>query len=299
MVAHEGNDCQEFSYQEVIAALPAYAQGQLATKERAAVDAYLNRQVDLFRRLDSVETAQSAGHKAPKPHQGSKQTRMRFREFESTTAFAQVMEGYASPQALPDNPLLMRKAPQRITDQRTGQRFIIPRRNRALAQGHGYPQPERATPWSTRLSWGLLALAAVVAMILIGLHQLRLQQQLADYQRRAALATFPTTTGWLTTAAHKTAPLGALFITERQATVVIQNLPPLPAGQRYQLWLFDDQAAPYPAASFSGKTSTEPFWVTFALPPAMHSLTQMGVTIETEEQGTHPSGPFLLTGTLP
>lgn len=303
MVAYEGNDGHELSYQDVLAVLPAYAQGQLGAKQRAAVDAYLNRHVDLFQRLDVVETAQ---HATIPPAKAShrKPPRPNFREFESTVAFAQVMEGHASTQALPDNPLLMRKAPQRITDQRTGQRFIVPRRN--LAQGGSYPHSERPTKWSNGLVWGILALAAVVAMILIGLHQVRLQQQLAAYQQAAALpplapstsALTPATTVWLTTAGPSASPQGALFIAETQATLVIQNLPALPQEQSYQLWLLDERATPYPAARFTMNIPEQSQWVTFRLPLPAERLTQMGITVEGARQNSIPSGPFLLAGAL-
>lgn len=306
MVAYEGNDSHELSYQDVLAVLPAYAQGQLGAKQRAAVDAYLNRHVDLFQRLDVVETAQHATI-PPAKALHRKHARANFREFESTVAFAQVMEGHASTQALPDNPLLMRKAPQRITDQRTGQRFIVPRR--AREQGGSYPQSARPTKWSNGLVWGTLALAAVVAMILIGLHQVRLQQQLATAEQQLAAyqqaAVSPTlapstsaltaaTTVWLTTAGPSASPLGAFFITKTQATLVIQNLPSLPQEQRYQLWLFDERATAYPAARFTVDTPEQPQWVTFRLPLSADRLTQMGITVAGASQTPSPSGPFLL-----
>ena len=79
----------------MLAALPAYAQGTLDPQQQAAVDAYLNRQVDLFRQLDTVEAGQlpAAAKSNTFPR---RQSRQAHQQSASTVAFAQVMEGYLS-----------------------------------------------------------------------------------------------------------------------------------------------------------------------------------------------------------
>ena len=190
MGAQETTHRNQLSYQDVLAALPAYAQGILDPQQHAAVDAYLNRQVDLFRQLDTAEAGQLPAAKSIPFTMG--QNSQAPKQSASTGAFAQVMEGYLSTQHLPDNPLLMRKAPQRITDQRTGQRFIVPRRNTTQSIRNGkYPHGDQPTQWTNPLLWGILALAAVAAMTLIGLYQLRLQQQLAAAESALAARQTP------------------------------------------------------------------------------------------------------------
>ena len=95
MGAQETTHRNQLSYQDVLAALPAYAQGILDPQQQAAVDAYLNRQVDLFRQLDTVEAGQLPA--AAKSNTSSRrQSRQAHQQSSSTGAFAQVMEGYLS-----------------------------------------------------------------------------------------------------------------------------------------------------------------------------------------------------------
>lgn len=141
----------------------------------------------------------------------------------------------------------MRNAPQRITDQRTGRRVIVPRRShqRQKSTTGKYPQDEQQLGWANPLLWGLCRpLAAVAAIILIGLHQLRLQQHLSEAESALAahkpppitapdqthliarLGTTPPLTAWLTSASQPMAPIGTLLIDGQQGLLLIQNLRP-------------------------------------------------------------------------
>lgn len=320
MVANKAEQRKQMSYQEVWAALPAYAQGTLDPQQQAAVDAYLNRQVDLFRQLDMVEAEQAyaAINSAPlSAPQTAPQSSSEQRQLQDAVAFAQVMEGYTPPQALPGNPLLMRKAPQRITDHRTGQRFIVPRQSSAQSQMNlsRYPQGEQPIVWANHLLWGVLALAAVVAMILIGSYQLHLQQQLTAAEnalaarQRATLVTSqprvvdlfdatPPITVWLMSDSQPISPLGTLFIDGQQGLLVIHNLPPLPAAQIYQLWRIDNRTDPTRMASFAVTDSQQAQWIPFALSSEVDTMTQIAVSVEPASGSNQPSGDFLLTTAL-
>lgn len=314
MDAQETTHRNQLSYQEVLAALPAYAQGTLDPQQHAAVDAYLNRQVDLFRQLDTVEATRLPAAKStifP-----MRQSRQAHKQLSSTVALAQVMEGYLSTQQLPDNPLLMRKAPQRITDQRTGQRFIVPRRNAAQSSRNGkYPYGEQPTRWANPLLWGILALAAVAAMTLIGLYQLRLQQLLAAAESALVARQGPTiianqprlidtfgltppTTAWLTSESQPRTPLGTLFIDDQQGVLVIQQLPALPTGQVYQLWRIDQLANQHNITTFAVADAQQAQWVPFKLPTGISNTVQMGISVEPAGGSAQPSSNFLLTTTL-
>ncbi len=315
MVANETNQRHQMSYQEVVAALPAYAQGALDPQTQAVVDSYLNHHVDLFCQLDQLE-AGGPRTNTRVSNFSAQQLRSTQRQPQNSVAFAQVMEGYASTQQLPDNPLLMRNAPQRITDHRTGQRFIVPRRQRAPNTAAGkYPQGEQTQGWGTNLLWGLLALAAVAALTLVGIYQLRLQRQLAatklalttqqqpppstpPRQPLNLLGITPPTTAWLTIDSQNNAPLGTLFIDGQTGMLVIQNLPTLPTDQAYQLWVIDQHAVRNNVTTFVVTDPRQAQWVPFTLPLTAGSVVQIGLSIEPASGSTQPSGAFVLTSLL-
>lgn len=313
MVANETGQRHQMSYQEVVAALPAYAQGTLDPQTQAVVDRYLKHHVDLFCQLDQLEAA-SPRTKTRISNFSAEQARGAQSYVEDPVAFAQVMEGYASTQQLPDNPLLMRKAPQRITDPRTGQRFIVPRRQRAQNTAAGkYPQGEQPQGWGNNLLWGLLAFAAVAALALVGSYQLRLQQQLAAakvalsmqsppgapaLQQLNYLSITPPTTVWLTTASQNNGPLGTLFLEGQAGMLVIQNLPPLPTDQAYQLWVVDQEATRNKVVTFVVEDPRPAQWIPFTLPIAAERVVQIGLSITRVDGSAQPNGDFVLTSML-
>ena len=231
MGADETTHRNQLSYQEVLTALPAYAQGTLDPQQHAAVDTYLNCQVDLFRQLDRVEAGQlpAAAKAITVP---MRQSHPAHKQSSSTVAFAQVMEGYLSTHQLPDNPLLMRKAPQRITDQRTGQRFIVP----------GVTLPDRAETGNIhkvniqlsgrihccgdigascrrRHDLDRLVSTAPATTVSGGRKCLSRQGPTVTANQPRLIDTFgltPPTTAWLTSESQPHTPLGTLFIDDQQ-----------------------------------------------------------------------------------
>lgn len=190
----------DMTYDEVRDALPAYALGALAPAEMEAIDHYFQQQVALFQELDEAEETLSLlphlAQPAPVPGQIKRDLFQRIHKEQANAyaqeSFSQIMEGDA-PADQVENPLLMRTAPQAVLDPQSGQRYIIPHPN-ARSQGipvHSFPPP-RSRSWAETLgtfAWNAMAIAAVLAVILIGTYQYLLQQQVSTAETMIAAFT--------------------------------------------------------------------------------------------------------------
>ncbi|MCB0123605.1 MAG: anti-sigma factor [Caldilineaceae bacterium] len=232
---------QELTYQEVMALLPGYAAGLLNNERQAAVDQHLQRQIALFQHLDELERAAGVAPPAPNDRaaDGAPSAVNDRAQPRHGTSYAQVMEGERPSHELSNNPFMMRNAPQSYTDRRTGQRFVVPKRGTLHEERAPRNFPAPPVPLPTRLrrwAWNLLALAAVVAVLLIGAYQVQLQRQLALTQEQLTVIKGATRVLLLQGDSTTGAMRGTLFLGEQRALFSAGALANLPATQRYQLW---------------------------------------------------------------
>ncbi len=94
-------------------------------------------------------------------------------------------------------------------------------------------------------------------------------------------------------------PQGRAVYIARNANLVFaaDNLPPLPAGKAYELWLLPKQGDPIPAGVFKPDAKGEGNLVN---PPLRAGLEAKGfaITIESEMGSDHPTSPVVLVGTI-
>ncbi len=284
---------QEMGYHEVMAALPAYATNILNAEKRAAVEAYLQRQITLFQRLDELEEAADVGESTST--EGRTQGR---RDFAEEEQFAQVMEGRTGSQQMPDNPLLMRKSPRSYTDSRTGQRFVIPRRGTLHPDSAPRSFPTTGPSWRARTGralWNLLALAAVVAVLIISANQIYLQRQLSSTQEQLTLAAAATQRIQLRDMTATSAIQGTLFLVNQRALLLLSPLNPLPAGQVYQLWLTAGDGTQYTAALLTASAAADQN-LFLDLPLDGATITAAGFSIEPAVGSPQPTGAMVIEG---
>lgn len=285
---------QEMGYHEVMAALPAYATNILNGEKRAAVEAYLQRQIALFQRLDELEEAAGVVERPPTGHraQGG-------RASADEEPFAQMMEGRAGSQQMLDNPLLMRKSPRTYRDSRTGQRFVIPRRGTLHPDSAPRSFPTTGPSWRARTGrtlWNLLALAAVVAVLIISANQIYLQRQLATTQEQVRLAAAANRHIRLRDATTASTMNGTLFLADQRALLLLSPLNPLPDGQVYQLWLTASDGAQTSAALLTASVADQQRLLNLPLDAA--TITAAGFSIEPAGGSPRPTGAMVLTGQL-
>ena len=80
--------------------------------------------------------------------------------------------------------------------------------------------------------------------------------------------------------------------------LVIQQLPSLPIGQIYQLWLIDQLANTHHITTFAVADAQQAQWVPFKVPTNVSNPMQFGISVEPAGGSTQPSSNFLLTNTL-
>ncbi len=283
---------KEMGFDEVMAALPAYAAKILNVEKRTAVEIYLQRQIALFQRLDELEEAAGVV-------EGPTGNRSRGRRsLADEEPFAQVMEGWTGNQQMPDNPLLMRKSPRTYTDSRTGQRFVIPRRGTLHPDSAPRSFPSIDPSWRVRTGrtlWNLLALAAVVAVLIICANQLYLQRQLTATQEQLAIAAAANRRILLHDTTAASAMSGTLFLANQRALLMLSPLQPLPDGQVYQLWLTASDSRQVSADLLTASTITAQ-QLLFDLPLDAATITRAGFSIEPAGGSPQPTGAMVLDG---
>ena len=285
---------QELSYHEVMAALPAYATNILNVEKRTAVEAYLQRQIALFQRLDELEEAAGVVEAAP----AGSQTQGR-RSLADEEPFAQVMEGRTGNQQMPDNPLLMRKSPRTYTDRRTGQRFVIPRRGTLQPESAPRAFPTTGPSWRTtigRTLWNLLALAAVVAVVIISANQIYLQRQLTIAQEQLTLSSRAEQLIVLRGNRAQSAMQGTLALHTGRALLLLTQVEPLPAGQVYQLWVSLDSGERHSAALITPPRTQADLQLLLPLPVDGATIVEAGLSKEPVGGSTQPTTALVLAG---
>ena len=285
---------QEMGYHEVMAALPAYTTNILNAEKRTAVEAYLQRQIALFQRLDDLEKAAGVAGGVPSGHQAQGR-----RPVADEEPFAHVMEGRAGNQQMPDNPLLMRNSPRTYKDSRTGQRFVIPRRGTLRSDNTPRAFPTTGPSWRARMGrtlWNLLALAAVVAVMIISANQFYLQRQLTTAEEQLDLAAGASHRILLHDTTATSATRGTLFLEQQRALLLLSSLNPLSSGQTYQLWFMADDGVQYPAALLTSSAADQQLLVDLPLDATM--ITQVGFSIEPTGGSPQPTSGMVLEGRI-
>jgi len=289
---------QEMDYQEVLAALPAYATKILNEEKRAAVDAYLQRQIALFQRLDALEEATEQPASPAALPAATSESQQPAQEADGDEPFTRVMEGHAERQQLQENPLLMRKSPRSYRDSRTGQRFVIPRRD-AQRDEAARPYPMRAPSGRERVRralWNLLAVAAVIAVLIISASQLQLQRQLTVAEAQMKLLSDAERIVLLRDATGSSAMQGTIALHERRALLVLTEVDPLADGQIYQLWLTTGDGKQH-AIPLMNPAEVQRTWQhAIDLPVDAVAVTAVAVSIEAAGGALQPTAPMLLNG---
>ncbi len=173
----------------------------------------------------------------------------------------------------------------------------------AAAQPAAVADPRRRSlPWR-----GVLEAVAAGLILVLGVSTYRLSQDLATAQaetRRYASLTYQL----LATQANSTATASVTVDPNRlEATLVVRNLPPLPAGKVYALWTVLPADAPFTVDS-KGAILTEAFQVNaqgeysqvIVVPKAFRSqawVRKVAITIEeAQAPQKHVGSPILITG---
>ncbi len=310
---------QELGYHEALALLPAYAAGQLDAPAKAAVDAYLQRQIALFQQLDQLETTEGQNRDAREITEGQNRDAREITEGQNRDAretseptprhvhrtaaqaapadeapFTRVMEGQVTTDQLPGNPLLMRTAPQAYVDQQSGQRYVVPRRGTlqpADVYAHSATRRFGGGFWR-RLLWALLAVATAIAILVIGVYQQALQMQLDQVEEQMALISRANRA--LTLHNAEQSSQGTLLIRGRQGLIAIHGLERLSPNQDYQLWLRAMNGEEYAALLITAQPAVGSTWRLFELPIHGSEVTAAGISIEPAGGSQQPTTPMLL-----
>lgn len=167
-------------------------------------------------------------------------------------------------------------------------------------------EPLRQMP---RIAWVRLAggLAALVA-IALGLDNLRLRQELqlarqTDPERVATILQRPNSRLVALRASNTSEAVGTLLFTPgkwQEVVLSLQNLPPLPPGEIYRLWLTLNNGQVLPCGEFNTNAQKSVFIKLNPpkTPPAGTKTTGMFVTVNTTDSPLEPTGPRIMSGVL-
>lgn len=162
----------------------------------------------------------------------------------------------------------------------------------------GHARPRRTRSWTPWIS-GVVATASIVAAVLFGFAQAHTQQELNQAQAENQAISLLLSAPQVTLLSHSTTRGGVatvvLAAARHQLVVVTNDLPALPAGKVYQLWLINKQktvsAGLLPPAT-SGRT-----------PPVLASGVvkgdTLGLTVEPAPGSVQPTTTPILALPLP
>lgn len=320
----------EFTYEQVLELLPAYALGALEPEEMLAVDAYVKNNPALLERLHQAEAAA-----------------------------AQMV--YVAPDVpLPANAREQLMARIHADPAESGHKAVPSSRRQNQATEHsvgwlaGFRSAFRsANLWVAATSCALVAL--IVVFVYLNRAQTQLEQistQLADLQNEISqlqetnaslqqqlltnqgqldqastdldaaetqMAELQASNGHLQQQVQADQELLALITTiqperivqlpgteeapdasgafylgaDKQGLVVLNGLPPLSTGQTYQLWLIPAEGPPKPAGLLAVTTDTTA-WQTVSVSPDAENFAAVGVSIEPAGGSPTPTGPIVL-----
>jgi len=143
------------------------------------------------------------------------------------------------------------------------------------------------------LGWSVYGLRRQVAGLEANLQQLR--SVAGDHERLLALLTSPTVQIVTLTGTEHAPDAGARLLWDTQRgewTVIAHNLPTLPSGKAYQLWLLT-AGAPIPAGTFHLDPHRRGIIQT-KLPPSRENIAGAAVSLEPEGGVPLPTGQIVL-----
>ena len=171
-------------------------------------------------------------------------------------------------------------------------------RERVLAAFGGAPGGTRATPARVRVSppsW--LPLAAMLAVAVgIGIYAARLQDRVAELQSAMGVLAAPDLVS-IDLAGQPPAPQAsarALWSRANGMVFTVSNLPPLPAGRVYQVWVVTAQAPISAGLLTPGAEGAEQAF--FSTPPDIPPPAAVAVSIEPAGGVPAPTGQIYLVG---
>lgn len=159
------------------------------------------------------------------------------------------------------------------------------------------PEARRPTPWPRPALVGALAAAAVL-LVAIGVWNLRPNNESSDRDAIAAIVAgataHPLTDGQLSPPAS-----GVLFTAadDDRAALVAEGLPPLPADQRYQIWLFADDGERTSGGLFAADPGGRAE-VVIDPPQPLAAYAAVAVSAEPAAGSQAPTSPLALGGWL-
>lgn len=172
------------------------------------------------------------------------------------------------------------------------------------------PKPDRPAPipfsrprqtgvaGRPRRAPALLAAAAALLIIGLGIWNLRLRDAGQQYETIAGILSSATV--YPLTDSQVTPPASGVLLAgtdDRTALLIANDLPPLAAGEEYQIWLVDEAgesaAAGVLAADAEGRAQTE-----LNLPQPLSAYVAVAISAEPAAGGAEPSGPLALGGWL-
>lgn len=144
--------------------------------------------------------------------------------------------------------------------------------------------------------------------IALALDNLRLRQELqfvrqADPERVAAILQRPNSRLAVLRASNTSTAAGTLLFTPgkwQEVVLSLQNLPPLPPGEVYRLWLTLNNGQALPCGEFNTNDQKSVFIKLNPpeSPPAGTKTTGMFVTVNTTGSPLEPTGPRIMSGVL-
>ena len=190
---------------------------------------------------------------------------------------------------------------------RLAEQALAPRLSVVAAPEDAQPTPipisRRAQAGRTSCGWNrpaqaLLAATAAVLIIGLGIWNLRLREEVQQSSTIAAIVSSATVYPLLESQLPNPAS-GVLLVGADSSSglLVADDLPPLAAGDEYQVWLYDQQGQSSPAGRFTnddqGRAQVE-------LTPdrSLASYVAVAVSAEPADVGGAPSGPLALGGWL-
>jgi anti-sigma-K factor RskA len=165
----------------------------------------------------------------------------------------------------------------------------------------GHARPRRTRSWTPWVPWisGVVATASIVAAVLFGFAQAHTQQELNQAQAENQAISLLLSSPQVTLLSHSTAKGGVatvvLAAARHQLVVVTNDLPTLPAGKVYQLWLIGKKkivsAGLLPPAT-SGRTAP-------VLASGVVKGDTLGLTVEPAPGSAQPTTTPILALPLP
>lgn len=327
--ATPGAQGRSLSASEAQSLLPAFVLGALEPDEMLAVEAFLQAHPEWQKRLSDLEvTAASLAHAAPRAAlPAHAKERLRQRVEDALPLNATLAPPPYPPEATPS-------WPQSFFRNRTA----LPAPGSSLRGMRQIPPPkpqvaDQAPNWFGIFWRSVASAGAVAAIILLGgialqlrnnvmqlssqvaalqsdLEQIQrtnvellqtnqsLRQELAQQEAQLAVLTNPDQTIALAGTPVAPAASGDFVRRGAMAVLTLRGLPPLPAGQTYQLWFLPPEGASIPA-DLLNVSGAESETMAVAVAPQYQDLAGVGVSIEPVGGSQTPTDIVLLGTTTP